>query len=49
MTSENKKRKAKNSYINNGGEKDDIKLKRLSYYNKRKRNKIKAEIKQNTE
>ena len=43
MTSQNKKNKARNSYIYNGGEKDTIKLKRLCYYNKKMRNKIKAE------
>lgn len=43
MTSQNKKNKARNSYICNGGEKDTIKLKRVKYYNKRQRNKIKAE------
>ena len=46
MTSQNKKKKAKNSYIYNGGEKDDIKLKRVKYYNKRQRNEIKARVKQ---
>lgn len=41
MASENKKRKARNSYIYNGGEKDDTKMKRIMYFNKRKRNKNK--------
>lgn len=44
MTSQNKKKKARNSFINNGGEKDAIKLKRIKYYNKKQRNKIKLEI-----
>lgn len=38
MASENKKRKAKNSYMHNGGEKWDIKMKRIMYFTKRKRN-----------
>lgn len=41
MASKNKKNKAKNSYIHNGGEKWDVKEKRLMYYNKRQRNKNK--------
>lgn len=39
MASENKKRKAKNSYLHNGGEKLDGKLKRSLYFTKRQRNK----------
>ena len=46
MSSQSKKNKARNSYIYNGGEKDTIKLKRLCYYNKKMRNKIKAEDKE---
>ena len=46
MTSENKKRKAKNSYFHNGGEKYDGKLKRLMYFTKRQRNKNKSECKE---
>ena len=34
MASQNKKRKAKNSYIFNGGEKLDEKNKRIMYYTK---------------
>ena len=45
MASENKKRKAKNSFMMNGGEKCDIKLKRINYYKKRDRVKNKASIK----
>ena len=41
MTSQNKKRKAKNSYITNGGEKLDGKTKRIMYYTKRQRKKLK--------
>ena len=37
MASENKKRKAKNSYLSNGGEKLDGRHKRLFYYTKRNR------------
>ena len=37
MASENKKRKAKNSYLSNGGEKIDGRHKRLFYYTKRNR------------
>ena len=40
MASENKKRKAKNSYMSNGGEKLDGKSKRIMYFTKRQRNKI---------
>lgn len=43
MASKNKKNKAKNSFLYNGGEKDTIKLKRIKYYNKRQRNEIKKE------
>ena len=41
MASENKKRKAKNSYLYNGADKCDIKMKRIMYFTKRQRNKIK--------
>ena len=44
MASENKKRKAKNSYCNNGGEKWDCKMKRIMYFTKRQRNKYKKEL-----
>lgn len=47
MASENKKRKAKNSYLYNGNEAQKIKkMKRVAYYIKsdRKKNKIKADI-----
>lgn len=37
MASENKKRKAKNSYLYNGGDKHDEKMKRIMYFTKRKR------------
>ena len=37
MASESKKRKAKNSYMHNGGEKCDKKMKRIMYFTKRKR------------
>lgn len=41
MASENKKRKAKNSYLLNGGDKEDMKMKRVMYFTKRQRNKTK--------
>lgn len=41
MTSVSKKKKAKNSYMMNGGEKNDGKFKRLFYYTKRDRKKSK--------
>lgn len=46
MASQNKKNKAKNSYIHNGGEKDTMKFKRLMYFNKKLRNEIKKETKE---
>lgn len=49
MTSQNKKKKARNSFINNGGEKDTIKLKRIKYYNKKQRNQIKSEVRSDTD
>ena len=41
MASQNKKRKAKSSYMTNGGEKLDGKNKRIMYYTKRQRKKLK--------
>ena len=41
MASENKKRKARNSYLYNGADKSDCKMKRIMYYTKRQRNKNK--------
>lgn len=41
MASQNKKRKAKNSCLSNGGEKLDGKNKRIMYYTKRQRKKLK--------
>ena len=41
MASQNKKKKAKNSYLSNGGEKLDGKMKRIMYYTKRQRKKLK--------
>ena len=41
MASQNKKRKAKNSYLYNGGDKLDGKMKRIMYYTKRQRKKLK--------
>ena len=41
MASEEKKRKAKNSFLYNGGTRCDEKLKRILYYRKRDRVKIK--------
>ena len=41
MASENKKRKARNSYMYEGGEKCDLKMKRTMYFTKRQRNKLK--------
>lgn len=48
MASENKKHKAKNSYLNNGGDKLDDKMKRIMYFTKRQRNHNKAECKADT-
>lgn len=39
MASENKKKKAKNSYLHNGTDKLDGKLKRTMHFTKRQRNK----------
>lgn len=39
MASENKKKKAKNSYLHNGADKLDDKIKRIMYFTKRQRNK----------
>lgn len=39
MSSENKKKKAKNSFIYNA-EKDDTKLRRINYYKKKDRNRL---------
>ena len=41
MASQNKKKKAKNSYIHNGGDKLDGKIKRVMYFTKRQRKKLK--------
>ena len=41
MASQNKKRKYKNSYMTNGREKLDGKMKRIMYYTKKKRKKLK--------
>ena len=41
MASQNKKRKAKNSYLHNGGDKFDMKMKRVMYFTKRQRKKLK--------
>lgn len=41
MASENKKNKAKNSYLINGADKEDCRMKRVMYYKKRDRNKLK--------
>lgn len=44
MASENKKRKAKNSYLYNGSDKIDGRMKRIMYFTKRERNKYKKSI-----
>lgn len=44
MASQNKKKKAKNSYMLNGGEKCDLRLKRIMYYTKRERNRLKKAV-----
>lgn len=44
VASENKKRKAKNSFMYNGGEKEDFKMKRIMYFNKRQRNELKKHL-----
>lgn len=41
MSSENKKNKAKNSRLINGADKEDCRMKRIMYYTKRDRNKLK--------
>lgn len=41
MASENKKHKSKNSYLYNGGDRIDCKMKRIAYFTKRDRNKLK--------
>ena len=41
----NKKRKAKNSYLSNGFDKHDGKMKRYAYFTKRQRNQNKAKAK----
>lgn len=41
MASENKKNKAKNSPLINGADKEDCRMKRVMYYTKRDRNKLK--------
>ena len=41
MASENKKNKAKNSPLINGADKEDCKMKRVMYFAKRERNKLK--------
>jgi len=43
MASQNKKNKAKNSYITNGYDKKDGKWKRYAYFTKRNRSNIKME------
>ena len=44
MASENKKRKAKNSYLTSGADKLDGKMKRIMYYTKRQRSQMKSEV-----
>lgn len=44
MSSESKKRKARNSYMYNGGEKTSVKLRRINYYKKRDRVRINREV-----
>lgn len=43
MASKNKKNKAKNSYLHNGADKFDGKMKKIMYFTKRQRNKNKEE------
>lgn len=45
MASQNKKNKARNSYLIDGGEKTDGRMKRVLYYTKRQRAKAKKEVK----
>lgn len=49
MASENKKRKARNSYLYNGGDKHDEKMKRIMYFTKRQRKKNKRLCSEETE
>jgi len=44
MASNAKKHKAKNSYLENGADKKDLKLKRTMYFTKRNRNQLKEYI-----
>lgn len=46
MSSVNKKRKARNSYLHNGADKWDIKMKRTMYFTKRQRIKINKGVKE---
>lgn len=45
MASQNKKNKARNSYLYNGGDKSDMKMKRIMYFTKRQRNNMKKSCK----
>jgi len=49
MSSTNKKRKAKNSYLYNGADKKDGKMKRIFYFTKRERMKNKEQAKWQSE
>ena len=44
MASNNKKNKAKNSFLYNGGDKHDDKISGITYFTKRQRNKLKTEL-----
>ena len=45
MSSENKKRKGKNSFLYKGGEKlDGMKLKRVAYFTKQDRKRVKKAV-----
>lgn len=46
MASKNKKKKARNSYLHNGGEKLDGKMKRTMYFTKHQRQQNKQALKQ---
>ena len=49
MASESKKRKAKNSFLHNGGAKLDGKMKRIMYFTKHQRRKNKQVVEQRGE
>ena len=49
MSSENKKRKAHNTLYSNGGMKDDRHVKRFTFFVARERNRLKRELRKDSE